>query len=89
LLEIGRDFKIGKLNHKLLDLFNYSLPCNKNCPNEYWNALSCYHDPVRQMVIVKYVMKIIDPKLHVMAADSFDLVTNNRKWQTNAMSLNI
>jgi hypothetical protein len=75
LSEIGRDFKKGKLNYKFLDLFNYTVNCGENCPHEFWTPLNCNHDELRQMLIVRYTMKIINPKLHVMGADSFDLIT--------------
>lgn len=35
LSEIRRDFKRGKLNYKFLDLFNYTVGCNDNCPHEF------------------------------------------------------
>jgi hypothetical protein len=75
LLDIGRDFKRGKLNVKFLDLFNYTVSCGDKCPPQYWNAHNCYHDPLRNMILVRYTMKIVNTKLHVMAADTFDLVT--------------
>jgi hypothetical protein len=32
LIEIARDFKLGKLNIKFMDLFNYSIGCGDRCP---------------------------------------------------------
>jgi len=75
LLDIGQDFKVGKLNVKFLELFNYSVPRKERCPPQYWNAINCFHDEIRNMVTVRYSMKIINPNLHVMSADTFDLVT--------------
>ena len=75
LREISRDFKKGKLNIKFMDLFNYTIPCKERCPSEYWNVQSCFHDEIRQMLIVKYNMKLVNPSIHVMRAESFDLAT--------------
>jgi hypothetical protein len=79
LLDIGRDFRNGILNPKLLDLFNYTVTCSNTCPEKYWTAKSCIHDQVRNMIKIKYDMKIINPDLHVMTVDSFDLINRVMK----------
>jgi hypothetical protein len=69
LLGISRDFKRGKLNVKFVDLFNYTVSCGHTYPPRYLNALNCYHDPLRNILFC-YTMKIVNTKLHVMAADT-------------------
>jgi hypothetical protein len=85
LLDISRDFKDKKLNIKFLDLFNYTVSCGDRCPPQYWNAINCYHDPVRSMILVRYTMKLINPNMHVMSADVFDLVTRVRENGKNLL----
>ena len=72
--EISRDFKKGKLNSKFLELFNYTNPCGDRCPPEFWSSQKCLHDEMRHMIVVKYTMKVVNPNMHVLTADPFDLV---------------
>ena len=74
LLETARNIKQNKYNNKFLDIFNVTMPCGMNCPIEYWTPISCVYDELRDMIIVKHQMKLVNKRYHVLKAHPFDLV---------------
>ena len=74
LIETARNIKQNKYDNKLLDIFNVTIPCGTNCPIEYWTPVSCVHDELREMIIVKHQMKLVNKRYHVLKAHPFDLV---------------
>ena len=74
LQDTARNIKQNKYDNKLLDIFNVTMPCGINCPIEYWTPISCVYDELREIIIIKHQMKLVNKRYHIMKAHPFDLV---------------
>ena len=74
LKDVGRDFKLRKINPKLLDIFNFTLPCGENCDIRTAEPISCKIDILRQTITLIFDIQITKPRSHIMLADAFTLI---------------
>jgi hypothetical protein len=83
LLEIGRDWIRGRINGKLFDQFNVSIPCEGPCPLQHMFPRTCLRDPLRKTIFFIIEAPIIDNKKQLLIADPFILYSyeNNELCQ--------
>ena len=77
LYEIGRKWKENELDPQLLQIFNVSLPCDGSCPLKYAKPKSCEWDENEGIIVIKFDLRVTQPKAHVLAADPFMLIEVN------------
>ena len=74
LTDVGREFKDRQISPKLLDIFNFTLPCGDNCDIRTAEAISCNIDMLRQTITLIFDIQITKPRSHIMLSDAFILI---------------
>ena len=87
LIDVSREFKNRKISPKLMDIFNFTLPCGINCDIRTAEAISCNIDMLRKTITLIFDIQITKPKSHIMLADAFTLV--NRPNNSTILCENI
>lgn len=77
LFEVTTNWDNEKIDPQLLHIFNKSLPCNKNCPLEQAKPVSCLLDQDQNLIIMRFDLRVTQPKVHVLAAAAFSTVYIN------------
>lgn len=70
----AREWGKGKLQPKLLDLFNFSLPCGNLCNPEHAISISCQISKNKKEVYLAFQLPVKDPDMVLLHADPFDLL---------------
>jgi hypothetical protein len=73
LLDVSRKWKSNKIDEKILDIFNFSLPCEPHCSLETAEPLSCKIDVLRETISMIFDVKNLKPNVFMMLADPFVL----------------
>ena len=71
--DISRKWKVGKVDEKLLEIFNFTLSCGIECPLNLAKPHSCQLDKKRKMISLVFDMKITKPNVVSLESDSFTL----------------
>lgn len=75
---VTKRWSAGEVDPQLLQIFNISLPCDKECPIKYAQAMDCSIDPIKRLIIMRFNLKIIQPSTHILMADPFPMVFQNQ-----------
>lgn len=78
LTDVAKSWKEGKVNNKLLDLFNLTKPCD-NCPLKYATPIECLIDTSREIVTLTFDAKTLRPNTTIIEAEPFRLYKQNNK----------
>lgn len=74
LKQVGRSWKEGVFDYRLLDVFNISLPCNDEiCPPSLFKPGSCLIDESRQSLMFTFRVQTVRPTARLMRASPFEL----------------
>ena len=80
LKQTKRMVKRKKFNSEFLEIFNTTMECEEEkCPSNHWTYQSCRYDDMRNLIEIKFNMKIFSKDLHVIKADPFDLIKIEEK----------
>ncbi len=60
-----------------MQIFNITLPCDKNCSVEYAKAVNCILDVEQNLIVMRFDFWVTQPKVHVWAVDAFTTVFVN------------
>ena len=82
LFEVSRKWRENELDPQLFQVFNVTLPCEGSCPLKFAKPKSCEWDEENGIIIVKFDLRVTQPKAHVLAADPFMLAEVNKTSMT-------
>ena len=71
LIDISRNWKSGKTDIKLTDIFNFSLPCGDDCPFDLATPKSCEVDLNRRMIKIVIDAKTLNSEVKILKSDPF------------------
>ena len=72
--EIATNWKDGKVDHKMLDLFNFSLPCSPDCNLKLAEPRDCILNEDKRIINIIFDIKSTNPNVSIMTADSFTYI---------------
>lgn len=75
--DVRYDWERGVISNKLLQHFNMSFECDKNCPLELAKPKSCYIDTHRKHLMFDFSLQNVNTNLIIMKADPFTLLNEN------------
>src|SRR5207249_1666555 len=75
LIEIDRSWHQGKINPKLLELFNITLPCSPDCDLAFAEPRECLHNEEKQTIQLMFDIKVNKNNASILTADPFTLYT--------------
>ena len=80
--DISRNWKKGVVDPKILEIFNFTLNCQDECPLEYAIPQSCTIDRERQILSFTFDVKNIQKDVVLLEADPFSLVHRDNNGST-------
>jgi hypothetical protein len=57
--DIGRNWRLNIADHKISDLFNFTLPCGEECPINLAEPRECILDVERDLVNIVFDVKAV------------------------------
>jgi hypothetical protein len=74
LYEISGKWENKKIDSQLFNVFNLTLPCERQCPLKYAQPKSCSVDESKNLIVYHFDLRVTQPRAHVLAADPFILI---------------
>jgi hypothetical protein len=69
--DIARNWKLNIADHKILEIFNFSLPCNEECPINLAEPREFILDVERDIVNIVFDVKAVKLGVDLLKADPF------------------
>ena len=79
LIESDRSWKDGKVNPKLLELFNITLPCWPECDLKFAEPRECLHNEEKRTIQLMFDIKSNKRNVSILTADPFTLYSIENK----------
>ena len=73
--EINFEWKHNRVSPKLLDLFNFTLPCTPHCDINYAQPGQCLHNEEKQKIELMFDVKTTEKNTSILTADPFTMHT--------------
>ncbi len=82
LIDIAKKWEQHIVDDKIMEIFNFTLPCGKECPINLAEHKNCTLDSDRQIVSLTFDMKAIKPNIAILDADPFILYSRKNNKTT-------
>jgi hypothetical protein len=83
--DVGRKWKIGVVDEKILEIFNFSLPCTPHCNMNFAEPKDCVLNEERQIISMVFDIKSTQSNVSIMNADPFTLTRGTMGAQLYAL----
>lgn len=81
--DVSRNWKNDIFDEKLLDIFNFTLPClNEVCPSRLIEPVSCFYDSYQEKIIINFSMRNISRNIVMIESDPFIIYARQNNGTT-------